>query len=182
MRRSYSDNNLVHSSGRVCASSTPSSNLKPSRSYGIFPLQFSSAILPNPIRSLLFETEPGNERKSVDESLDDGEIREEVEERQKTKRANWVQRLLELRMHWKGRREIEEYDDEKEATGDSEDGCTVDYSAQEEEEETVNFNVESFSRLLLQPPWSDAKRISKLAFLCNKAYVIPEIKVCISTY
>lgn len=178
MRRSYSDNNLVFSSGRVCASSTRSSKLKPSRSYGIFPLQFSSSFLLNPIRSLLFETEqPRNETKLVDESVDDGDIEEEIEDGRKVKRANWVQRLLELRMQWKGRREIEECDDEKEDDGgDSEDGCLVDYDAKEEEQERASFNMESFSRFLVQVPWSDAKRFSKLAFLCNKAYVIPEIK------
>ncbi|KAJ8444721.1 hypothetical protein Cgig2_030395 [Carnegiea gigantea] len=178
MRRSYSDNNLVCSSGCVCASSSRSSKLKPSRSYGIFPLKFSSSFLLNPIRSLLFETEQrGNETKSVDESLDDGDIEEEIQEGQKVKRANWVQRLLELRMQWKCRREIEECDDEKEDDGgDSEDGCLVDYDAKEEEQERVSFNMESFSRFLVQVPWSDAKRFAKLAFLCNKAYVIPEIK------
>lgn len=167
MRRSYSDNNLVFSSGRVCASSTRSSKLKPSRSYGIFPLQFSSSFLLNPVRSLLFETEqPRNETKLVDESLDDGDIEEEIEDRRKVKRANWVQRLLELRMQWKGRREIEECDDEKEDDGgDSEDGCLVDYDAKEEEQERASFNMESFSRFLVQVPWSDAKRFSKLAFL-----------------
>lgn len=75
-------------------------------------------------------------------------------------------------MRWKSRQEMTT------ANGDGEDGCeVVDYGDREDEEERVIFDSHSFSRLLLQVPWSDVKRFSKLAFLCNKAYQIPDIKV-----
>ncbi|PSS03954.1 capsid protein [Actinidia chinensis var. chinensis] len=41
---------------------------------------------------------------------------------------------------------------------------------------TMNIDLDSFSRLLAQVPWSDAKLFSQMAFLCNMAYVIPEIE------
>ncbi|KAM1386804.1 hypothetical protein PS1_033225 [Malus domestica] len=39
-----------------------------------------------------------------------------------------------------------------------------------------SYDPESFSRFLVRVPWSDTKLFSKLAFLCNMASVIPEIK------
>lgn len=109
------------------------------------------------------------------------ETEEEVKEKdQKVKGANWVEKLLELRMRWKARQKNKTGNgpgyEEKEEVGDGEDGCSVDYDEREEEGMT-KFDLDSFSRLLVRVPWSDAKRFSKLAFLCNTAYNIREIKV-----
>lgn len=68
--------------------SSSSSRSSKAKSFGVFSLPFSSSILPNPIRSLLFDTEAENESKSVDDSSGDGQIEEEVDKDEKVKRAN----------------------------------------------------------------------------------------------
>ncbi|KAL3815122.1 hypothetical protein ACJIZ3_016390 [Penstemon smallii] len=92
------------------------------------------------------------------------------------KQANWIERLMELKKNWK---EKEAKDDEY-AYGDrvgydEEEGCDVDYEDDEEEKE-INIDREIFSSLLKHVFWSDTKLFSQLAFLCNMAYVIPDIK------
>ncbi|XP_052477931.1 uncharacterized protein LOC128033807 [Gossypium raimondii] len=42
----------------------------------------------------------------------------------------------------------------------------------------AKYDREFFSKLLFQVPISEMKFLSKLAFLCNIAYVIPKIEVC----
>ncbi|KMT20332.1 hypothetical protein BVRB_1g003310 isoform B [Beta vulgaris subsp. vulgaris] len=180
MRRSYSDNNLVASSTRLrAASSSPrSSKLRPNRSFGIFSNPFAApCTCATPVKSLLFDTEYENETdtESVDGSMDDGEMEEEVDREKRVKRANWVERLLELRTRWKGRKEkeVDCREGDKEENCDSEDGCLVEYGDIEDE---VRIDSESFSKMLVHVPWTDANKFSKLAYLCNKAYSIPQIK------
>ncbi|CAL1400321.1 unnamed protein product [Linum trigynum] len=113
------------------------------------------------------------------------------------KRANWVERLLEIRSHWRRNIRQQKKEDHDMAIdsssssdhhvdkigcdcdgfdGDDENsGCMVDYNSSEEEEDRY-YNKETFSRLLAHVPWSDTKLFSKLAFLCNMAYVISDIK------
>ena len=96
------------------------------------------------------------------------------------KRANWVERLLELRSRWRSKPQMEENVNEDEDGGGDNDeyggGCEVDY---DEDEAREMYNREAFSRLLSPVGWSDTKFFSQLAVLCNMAYVIPEIKVCV---
>ncbi|KAL3838687.1 hypothetical protein ACJIZ3_023278 [Penstemon smallii] len=80
---------------------------------------------------------------------------------------------------YKGDRDLQkEVKDDEYAYGDSvggDEGCDVDYEDDEEEKE-INIDREIFSSLLKHVSWSDTKLFSQLAFLCNMAYVIPDIK------
>ncbi|XP_010261536.1 PREDICTED: uncharacterized protein LOC104600342 [Nelumbo nucifera] len=174
LRRSKSDPQLRYSLNCIRAASLEP-KLKKSRSTGIFPFQLSGSV-----RSPPFDPDMDIKMRVVDYSDDTHEGEEESEKKKKKKkkkkknkkRANWVERLLELRSHWRSRQQKEQ------ATGNGDEGkgsCVVDYGPEDEEEGTI-FDQESFSRLLVRVPLSDTKLLSQLAFLCNIAYVIPEIK------
>ncbi|PSS24214.1 Protein zntA like [Actinidia chinensis var. chinensis] len=140
---------------------------------GIFNFKLSGSILPNSLRSFLFDPETGKEMDITENSLENDESNEEMR-----KRSNWIERLMELRSHWRERQQNDDVDVDGEHSHDcneDEGGCEVDYG-DEQEEGKVNIDSESFSRLLAQVPWSDAKLFSQMAFLCNMAYVIPEIE------
>ncbi|OVA01943.1 Lipase [Macleaya cordata] len=198
LRRSHSDPQIRCSLNPIRAASSTESNLKTcsnnsssSVGGGIFQFQISSSILPNSVRSLLFEPDKMkllehsqadanrviHEREEDDHHHHHHHQEEDQEEREQEKRANWVERLLELRSQWRNRQPYDQPNEEDD-DHDHEGGCEVDYhsSSEFEEEEEVSFNRESFSRLLARVPWSDTKLFSQLAFLCNMAYVIPEIK------
>ncbi|XXG89948.1 hypothetical protein AAC387_Pa12g1829 [Persea americana] len=165
MRRSQSDPQLRCTVNSVIRAAATEPKLKSSRSsVGIFPFQFSGSILPRSLKSFLFESDYTKEMSLVDSEESEGE--EEME-----KRANWVERLLELRSRWMDRQRGKGVVDEDD---DDDGGCDVDYGSDGEEE--VEFNAELFARFLVRVPWSETKLFSKLAFLCNMAYVIPELK------
>ncbi|KAF8380081.1 hypothetical protein HHK36_027551 [Tetracentron sinense] len=161
-RRSHSDSHIRYSLNCIREASTEPKLKNMSRSIGIFPFQLSSSILPTSVRSILFDPETSEEMRLVENS-------DEIDDRDK--RSNWVERLLELRSHWRNRQQKEIIDEDHE---DEEEGdCEVDYNS---EDDDVNVDPELFSRLLVRVPWSDIKLYSKLAFLCNMAYVIAELK------
>ena len=94
---------------------------------------------------------------------------------------------MEIKKHWRNRLPKESMDpdaicnentyDECECDGDGDDNvCVV---GEDEDEQEVTYDCDSFSNFLVQVPWSDTKLYSQLAFLCNMAYVIPQIKVSI---
>lgn len=174
IRRSYSDNNFPNSISCIKATGTQP-KLKNSSSMGIFPFQVSSSILPSSLRSFFFDSEEKDvniEVNSVGSS-----------EGEEIKKSNWMERLLEIRSHWRNRQQKEhasedvafEKDDIGQCACGGDGGCTVSYTT--EEGGKVRYNRESFSKFLVSVPWSDTKLFSQLAFLCNMAYVIPEIKV-----
>ncbi|OMO64289.1 Lipase, class 3 [Corchorus capsularis] len=190
IQRSYSDNHLCYSVNRVRASSAKPT-LKSSRSVGIFPtfpFQISSSIIPNAVKSFLFDLETGKELSPLvkDVNIDETSV-ESSEESEEIKRANWVNRLLEIRSHLR-HRQLEEgidgagiFDENDNGDGDDDGddgGCEVNYDSDQEEGGggEVKYDSESFSKLLVRVPLSDTKLYSQLAFLCNMAYVIPEIK------
>ncbi|KNA13132.1 hypothetical protein SOVF_119520, partial [Spinacia oleracea] len=178
IRRSYSDNNLLSSSTRIIRPASSSHcKLKSNRSFGIL----TTSTCPIPMKALLFDTQTVNDENDtmeVDDSLlGDGEKEEEVEREKGVKRANWVERLLELRARWKGSKEKEidcRYEDNEDDCN-GEDGCIVDYDG--ETGDGIRMDSESFSKLLVHVPWTDANKFYKLSYLCNKAYAIPDIKV-----
>ncbi|PON51333.1 Fungal lipase-like domain containing protein [Parasponia andersonii] len=195
LRRCYSDNHLVcciHN--RIHATSTQAPKLKYSRSMGIFPFQFSGSILPNSLRSFLFDPETSKDMSVVDKETNvrEEENSEEISsnsssEGQGIKRANWVERLMELRGQWvkEGDGVCDDHDQEDVdhhdcgCDGEEGTGCWVSYSSDEEEEEEIGekrLDQESFSRFLVRVSWSGTKLFSQLAFLCNIAYVIPDIR------
>ena len=192
MQRSYSDNHLCYSINRAHAASTQP-KLKSSRSVGILPFQIASSIIPTPLRSFLFDPETSKDMNiakdgveissekggNIADCSDEGGANDELGE---VKRANWVERICEIRSHWRNRQQNEDiygeepYDANENGVSNCEGGCIVDYNSDEEEGET-KYDRETFSRFLAPVAWSDIKLLSKLAFLCNMAYVIPQIKV-----
>ncbi|KAH7519494.1 hypothetical protein FEM48_Zijuj08G0042300 [Ziziphus jujuba var. spinosa] len=186
MRRSYSDNHICYSGNRVHAAQTEP-KLKNSRSVGIFPFQLSGSIIPNTLKSFLFDPETSRDMSMVEKETNIVVVEntgESDHEGQEIKRANWVERLLEIRSHWRNRHQKEDMKEEdggrdEEQIGncgcdEDENGCVVSYNSEEEDE--VRYDRESFSKFLAKVPLSDTKLFSKLAFLCNIAYVIPEIR------
>ncbi|KAF8051637.1 hypothetical protein N665_1687s0003 [Sinapis alba] len=166
IRRSSSDNHLCCKNRIRAVSVRPGQGMKSSRSVGVFSFQISSSIIPSPIKTLLFETEE-------DKDSDEIEVETNLDG---AKKANWVQRLLEIRRQWKKETRTENVNgdvvsEHENVTCGCEDGegCVADYENGEWERET-------FSKLLVKVSWSDAKQLSQLAYLCNVAYTIPEIK------
>ncbi|KAG6434383.1 hypothetical protein SASPL_106014 [Salvia splendens] len=168
MRRSYSDNHLLSHKARASLQVQP--NLKNSRSgTGLFNIQLSgAAMIPETLKSFLFEPETTRKEVSIGEIDDDGH---EIEIHQGKKRGNWIEMIVELRNKWKGNRndDVESFDVNED--GDGEGGCDVDY-----EEDEGGVDGETFSSLLRHVSWSDTKLFAQLAFLCNMAYVIPDMK------
>ncbi|KGN44827.2 phospholipase A1 PLIP1, chloroplastic [Cucumis sativus] len=173
IKRSYSDNQICYSANKIHATSTqpkPKNKNNNSTGMGIFPLKFSGSFLPNAVRSFLFDMEETSKNLTTEEEV--------------TKRANWIERLLEIRSRWrlkqqKGGLENDLYADHDESAeslcGGDDGGCEVDYY-DSEDEEGLTFDTESFARYLIRVPVSDTKVFSQLAFLSNMAYVIPNIK------
>ncbi|GKU87947.1 hypothetical protein SLEP1_g2274 [Rubroshorea leprosula] len=187
IRRSYSDNHLCYSVNRKRYESVKP-KLKNSRSVGIFSLQISDSIIPNSLRSFLYDPETSKNLSIADKEVTSVENSvENNEEEKEINRANWVDRLLEIRSLWKNRQQEESADGvdicdsengacDCDCDGDVDEvGCVVDYGSEEGGSEE-RYDGESFSKLLVQVPWSDTKLFSQLAFLCNMAYVIPELK------
>ncbi|KAG9448315.1 hypothetical protein H6P81_014443 [Aristolochia fimbriata] len=169
MRRSRSEPHL-YCSLKPAQATTTETKLKSSRSFGLFPFSFSGSIIPTSVKSFLFE-QADQYDKAV--QLEDPPIECEGDQEESTetqKRANWVERLMELRTRWKDRQKEDNGDEE----GGEEDLCEVTY---DEENEEISFDRESFAKILGRVPWSQTKLFSQLAFLCNMAYVIPEIKI-----
>ncbi|KAM7260765.1 hypothetical protein ACFE04_026240 [Oxalis oulophora] len=185
IQRCKSDNHLCYSVNRVWASSAQP-KLENNRSGGIFPFQISSSMIPNTLRSFLFDPETSKNMSLLEKTIEIDENSEESSDDEKIKRANWLLRIWQVRHNWKKRQqekndvnEEELYDEEEEKDGDCDDGgnCGVSYGSEDEEEEIeVKYDSDSFSRLLAHVPLSDTKEFSKLAFLSNMAYVIQEIK------
>ncbi|XP_010559128.1 PREDICTED: uncharacterized protein LOC104827627 isoform X2 [Tarenaya hassleriana] len=175
--RSNSDNHLsYHSVNRIRAMSTRP-GLKSSRSAGVFSFQLSSSIIPNPIKSLLFDPKIDD---AMEANLEMGGEGEEVG----AKRANWVERLVEIRRQWTKEKRKENEDGVSEESVDVHCGCyegdcVANYGSEEDQqaEGREGYDRETFSRLLVKVPLSDAKQFSQLSSLCYLAYVIPEIKV-----
>ncbi|KAI9109824.1 hypothetical protein K1719_018865 [Acacia pycnantha] len=196
MRKSYSDNHLCRhavTGGGVQATAPVEPKLKSSRSMGmIFPFQLSGSVLSNSLRSFLFDPETSKDMNLIEkEKEEDVNVAEEGNKIESgvaddVKRANWVERLMEINRHWRDRTVEENMDPDiinnkdeydKCDCDDEDDGiCMVDYQEQDEEEEEEAIDRESFSRFLVRVPWSDTKLYSQLAFLSNMAYVIPQIK------
>nr|XP_043618666.1 phospholipase A1 PLIP1, chloroplastic [Erigeron canadensis] len=178
IQRAYSDNNLCYSTNRIQASMNQP-KLKNSRS-GIFDFNISSLITPSSLKKNLFDPEPcyDTNTDTDSEERDDATDVSDIEmEKEGKKRANWIERLMEIRSRWVQKQNDGLDGENEEEQGCDEDGngdgCEVDYS---DDEDDISINQESFSRMLKNVSWSDTKHFSQLAFLCNMAYVIPEIE------
>ncbi|KAM0938466.1 putative fungal lipase-like domain, alpha/Beta hydrolase, phospholipase A1 PLIP1/2/3 [Dioscorea sansibarensis] len=168
IRRSRSEPQLRYSlsvSSRTAPAPAPT--LKSSRSIGIFPFGFSGSTLPNSLRSFLFESEENGDGVPIV----DPEDQEDDPAVGTGNRANWVERLMELRRRWRDRQHKEEGEEEG-----SDYNCGVSYDSEAEDEERIEWDRDSFSSLLNRASWFETRLFSRLAFLSNMAYVIPEIK------
>ncbi|PHT40904.1 hypothetical protein CQW23_19758 [Capsicum baccatum] len=187
MRRSYSENHLTCRASRIQSTETQPKLKSSSSTGGPFKLQLSSSFLPDSLRSFLFDIETSkdiNIEGVIFETRHDHDHDREndgMEAEGETRRSNWIRRLVELRRNWIEKQKkndaeiLEEYMEN--SSGDcEEEGCEVDYEEEEDAADEMNVDRESFSGLLRRVSWSDSKLFSKLAFLCNMAYVIPEIK------
>lgn len=101
-------------------------------------------------------------------SLNVKQIDRESEEEGRKERVNWVERLLELRSRWRGSRE--------ESIDDGDYYCGVGYEEEEDPIREEELDPIKFKGFLRAVGWSETKRFSRLALLCNLAYVIQEIK------
>ncbi|KAF8676005.1 hypothetical protein HU200_047508 [Digitaria exilis] len=157
--------------------------LTTSRSIGVFPFQFGAAPLRLPplpdgggdgTRLLTIADDPPPPPPEL-------EIEPEMPAARRTE-AHWLESLLELRsrFHDPTKRDVLDDDDEDiyRLDADHHDGgCGVSYDEEEEEAEDARWDQQSFGELLARAPLGEARLFAQLAFLCNMAYVIPEIKV-----
>ncbi|CAK8544898.1 unnamed protein product [Lathyrus sativus] len=181
MHRSYSDNYLCCSFNRIHGASVqPKLKDNGSLGTGTSPFKFSGSVLPSSLRSLLFDKQIGKDMNKREKDMVTEENMVETCTEERVDRANWIGRLLEIKKHWRNRLPKESVDmdmmRDDNTTGefecDDDDGCMVDY----DDEEEVTYDRDSFSKFLVQVPWFDTKLYSQLAFLCNMAYEIPQIK------
>lgn len=180
IRRSYSDNHLCcRSINRIQATSSVQPKLRSSsNNNNNKPFQFSGSILPNSLSSFLFDQQTSSNKGEKDVNIEENMVESGTKER-----ANWVERLMEIKKHWKNRLPRESMDMDvmsnnyisDECDCDDDNVCEVDY--EEENGQEVTYDSDLFSKFLAQVSWSDTKLYSQLAFLCNMAYVIPQIKV-----
>jgi hypothetical protein len=144
--------------------------LTTSRSIGVFPFQFGAAPLrPPPL------PDGGGDGSRLLTVADDPPEEPEMPPARRHE-AHWLDRLLELRsrFHDPANRDVLEDDDADDG------GCGVTYDDDDdygEEAEDASWDQESFGKLLARAPPGEARLFAQLAFLCNMAYVIPEIKV-----
>ena len=151
--------------------------LTTSRSIGVFPFQFGAAPLPD-------GGGDGSRLLTVADDPPPPEAETEPEPEMPAARrteAHWLDRLLELRsrFHDPAKRDFlgdEDFDDDDvyHLDGDHDGGCGVSY---DDDEEDARWDQHSFGKLLARAPLGEARLFAQLAFLCNMAYVIPEIKV-----
>ncbi|XP_019191078.1 PREDICTED: uncharacterized protein LOC109185595 [Ipomoea nil] len=193
-RRSFSDNNI-----NICCSvnhirnSAPAHKLKKNRSTGnIFSLKFPSSFIPAALRSFLLDSETVNKEivlqveEMVFQSDDDHNMTEGEsdpdEQRRNWKRSNWVERLMELRTDWRHKQkhdiDADAESEEDNVEGCDEHECEVSYDEDEDDDQGEMKSIErtTFSNMLRRVSSSNIMIFSRLAFLCNMAYVIPEIK------
>jgi hypothetical protein len=157
--------------------------LTTSRSIGVFPFQFGAAPLrPPPL------PDGGGDGSRLLTVADDADPPEPCPEMPPARRpeAHWLDRLLEVRsrFHDPTWRDVLDHDDDDDdedlyrldADHHHDGGCGVSYE-DDGEEEDARWDRDSFAKLLARAPLGEARLFAQLAFLCNMAYVIPEIKV-----
>ncbi|WVZ69653.1 hypothetical protein U9M48_018408 [Paspalum notatum var. saurae] len=181
IRRSRSEPHLRCSRRRGAAGAA----LTTSRSIGVFPFQFGAAPLrPPPL------PDGGGDGTRLLTVADDEPPTEPEMPAARRHEAHWLDRLLELRsrFHDPARRDVLEDEDEDDdvyrldADHDDDGGCGVSYDEDDGGEEAAaaaedaRWDQQSFGKLLARAPLGEARLFAQLAFLCNMAYVIPEIK------
>ncbi|CAM0881734.1 unnamed protein product [Alopecurus aequalis] len=154
-------------------------SLTTSRSIGIFPFQFGAAPLrPPPLPDCGGD---GYRLLTVCAGETDPDPDPEMPQVRRPD-DHWLDRLLELRSRFHDPTKRFFSDDDNIFEDDDDDyhhvdgGCGVSYDEDDDAEQDENWDRESFVKLLARAPPGDARLFAQLAFLCNMAYVIPEIK------
>lgn len=88
--------------------------------------------------------------------------------------GNWVFKIFHIRSVWRGEQRSDE--GEAMANGQTDKECD-DCRVEEEENEEVSFDRDSFSRMLRRVSLSEARLYARISHLGNLAYCIPKIKV-----
>lgn len=178
IQRSYSHIHLFHSANRIHALKMEP-KLKNIWSLKVFKFHLSGSFLPKSLPNFSIEPETSKETFVADDHVKHDEMEVEEEKRGTYKRADWVERIFQIRNRWIQKQKIDEVDSDSFACeGCDTDGekCEVDYF-EDEVEENKEIDRETFSELLKEVSWSDIKLLSQSAFLCNMSYAISEMTV-----
>ncbi|CAA3008976.1 uncharacterized protein LOC111411349 [Olea europaea subsp. europaea] len=178
LRRTYSDNNLSCRVSRIQASKVEPKLKSSSSSASFFNIQLPSTMFPDSLKSFFSDLESSKEI-NIEEILVESEQEDEIDVEKVKKRANWIERLMEIRNNWKEKQQKEDVNvaGENDEHCDEDGGCEVDYDDDDDAKgKEMNIDSKRFTPFLGQVSWSDTKHFSKLAFLCNMAYIIPNIK------
>ncbi|CAA0822310.1 alpha/beta-Hydrolases superfamily protein [Striga hermonthica] len=102
--------------------------------------------------------------------------------------GSWVSKILHVRSLWKEEGRVGNCVEEMGAKleegienggGEDDEGCdlcTVDYEDDGDDDERVEFDRESFSKLLQKVPLGEARLYAQMSYLGSLAYSIPQIK------
>ncbi|MCL7030211.1 hypothetical protein MKW94_016563 [Papaver nudicaule] len=124
----------------------------------------------------------------IREEEEEEELEEEIEGenepiRTQEQRGNWVLKILQIRSLWRSKTEKDHKKEEDllSANGGGEEigDCSCSEDDQRSEigrEEIVDFNRDSFSKLLRKVTLSEAKLYAQMSYLGKLAYSIPKIK------
>ncbi|XP_011079576.1 uncharacterized protein LOC105163063 isoform X2 [Sesamum indicum] len=139
----------------------------------------------HPLRSLW----PGGKNRcepaiAVDDAVLVEEKEDDLESDEEGRNGNWVFKILHVRSLWKegekdgeltGDIEIKSDGDDENAGEDDEecDACAIDDA---DDDEKIEFNRESFSKLLRKVPLAEARLYAQMSYLGSLAYSIPQIK------
>ncbi|KAL0459750.1 UNVERIFIED_CONTAM: Phospholipase A1 PLIP2, chloroplastic [Sesamum latifolium] len=139
----------------------------------------------HPLRSLW----PGGKNRCEPAiAVDDAVLVEEKEDVKESgeegPNGNWVFKILHVRSLWKegekdgeltGEMEVKSDGDDENA-GEEDEECDVCAIGDADDDEKIEFNRESFSKLLRKVPLAEARLYAQMSYLGSLAYSIPQIK------
>ncbi|XP_050379423.1 phospholipase A1 PLIP1, chloroplastic-like [Argentina anserina] len=159
-RFSSADNHVCYCINRIHATLTEPEREK-SPFMGSSSFHSQGYINPNLLRSYSFDPDSSEHMNTEENELNEVESSQEISEGKELKRTSWLKSLFELgrKMNILQQKAV---------------SFTDNYP--DEEWRSRSYDRDLFSRYLVRVPWSDAKLFSQLAFLCNLAYIVPEIK------
>ncbi|CAI9764874.1 unnamed protein product [Fraxinus pennsylvanica] len=128
IRRTYSDDDLFRRVSRIQASKVEPKLKSSSSSAGFFNIQLTSTMIPDTLKSFLSDLELSKEI-NIEDILVESEQEDEIDVEKVKKRANWIERLMEIRDNWKEKQRREDVNvvGENNEGCDEDGGCEVDY-------------------------------------------------------
>ncbi|KAI3991256.1 hypothetical protein MKX01_022477 [Papaver californicum] len=148
------------------------------------------------LKSLWLSSNVGNreeEEEKTEEEMDNngGKVEGNTgEEENEMNRTSWVLKILHAQSVWKEEEQdneniidVFERENDQRVVVDDENDCSLcndddvcEVGEEDENNEKVEFNKDSFSKLLQKVSLSEAKVLAKISYLGNLAYSIPKIK------